>query len=216
MSTVHSEPQPATPARRALVVDDHELIRDAATAWLVEGGAVAAADAVATRREMHEMLASGTEYSIILVDLSLPDANGLEALTSLRETWPYVPVLVLSATTDMRTIHGALEAGAQGYCPKSCAKDGLLAAVRDVLDGKMSVPPEALLGFATLTKAPSLTSREMQVLRLLLKAMPSKVIARDLGIAEGTVKAHLNSIYRQFHVNSRAGAILAAINLGMN
>jgi DNA-binding NarL/FixJ family response regulator len=199
---------------RALVIDDHTGIRESVTSWLRDSGVCDEADGVASLREAKALLAT-RDYSIIILDLLLPDAQGLDGLTALRETFPDVPVLVHSGTTDIVTIHNALESGAQGYVTKDCSAEDLVKRVGDVLAGRMSVPAEALLAYGALTKPPPLSPREGEVLRLLLKGMPNKVIGRNLGMAEGTVKTHLYSIFRQLRVRNRAEAILAAIKLGM-
>jgi DNA-binding NarL/FixJ family response regulator len=201
---------------RALVVDDHPAMLDAVSAWLRRGSSmIGEVDTAATLREAREMLTRRQDYSIVILDLNLSDARQLEGLASLRETFPDVPVLVHSGDDDIVTIHGALEKGAQGYVVKNCRQHEFQKCVEEVLAGRMSVPANALLTYGALTTAPPLSPRETEVLRLLLKGMPNKVIGAHLGMAEGTVKTHLHSVFRQLRVRNRAEAILAAIKLGM-
>lgn len=143
------------------------------------------------------------------------------------------PVIVLSGTEDPAAIRHVLDLGVQGYIPKSSPPDVILNAVRLVVGGGIYVPPEAMKAasatplmpaFATAgngdgltTKerlATVLTDRQIDVLKLLAKGRPNKLIARELGISEGTVKIHLAAIFRALHVRNRLEALVAAQHLG--
>ncbi|MGF6494448.1 DNA-binding NarL/FixJ family response regulator [Luteibacter sp. 621] len=142
------------------------------------------------------------------------------------------PVIVLSGTEDPAAIRHVLDLGVQGYIPKSSPPDVILNAVRLVVGGGIYVPPEAMKAASTTTLTPAfalaggdglttkerlatvLTDRQIDVLKLLAKGRPNKLIARELGISEGTVKIHLAAIFRALHVRNRLEALVAAQHLG--
>jgi DNA-binding NarL/FixJ family response regulator len=209
---------------RALAVDDHRIILDAVTDALLSSSVVSAVDCALRLQDAQEMLARNADYDLVILDLNLDDAVGLDTLTELRESFPDVPVLVFSSTNSSDTMHLALEGGARGYVPKSSATEVLVYAVRLVLSGSVYVPPELLrLPKFVETRAaaqnasplPQFSPRQADVCRLLLQGMPNKVIAKRLGMAEGTVKAHLSTVFRVLQVNNRAQAVLRAHQLGM-
>lgn len=219
--TRDNTPKPST---RALLVDDHPIVLDALTNALLASSTVGSVDCAHRLQDAQAMLARNMDYSIVVLDLSLDDANGLAALESLRESYPDVPVLVFSSTDTVETILLALEGGARGYVPKSTPMEVFLNAVRTVLAGGIHVPPKALslpefVGARPVVRdaaaLPQLSPRQSDVFRLLLQGMPNKVIARRLGMAEGTVKAHLNTVYRVLQVASRGQAILRARQFGL-
>ncbi|MGA7438374.1 MAG: response regulator transcription factor [Luteibacter sp.] len=142
------------------------------------------------------------------------------------------PVIVLSGTEDPAAIRHVLDLGVQGYIPKSSPPDVILNAVRLVVGGGIYVPPEAMKAASASPMVPAfataggdglttkerlatvLTDRQIDVLKLLAKGRPNKLIARELGISEGTVKIHLAAIFRALHVRNRLEALVAAQHLG--
>jgi Response regulator containing a CheY-like receiver domain and an HTH DNA-binding domain len=143
------------------------------------------------------------------------------------------PVIVLSGTEDPAAIRHVLDLGVQGYIPKSSPPDVILNAVRLVVGGGIYVPPEAMKAASATPLVPAfatagggdglttkerlatvLTDRQIDVLKLLAKGRPNKLIARELGISEGTVKIHLAAIFRALHVRNRLEALVAAQHLG--
>jgi DNA-binding NarL/FixJ family response regulator len=211
-----------------LVIDDHPIVADALrqalltlerTAEVVCVGDLAAALAAAGE----------VQFDLALLDLALPDCAGPEGLARLREARPELPVVVVSATSDPETILEALDLGAMGFIPKTSTRDVLLNAVRLVASGGIYVPVEALR--ARDGKAPSapsvaagaagtvadlgLTSRQRDVLVLLLKGLPNKLIARKLELAENTVKVHVRAVLQALDVSTRTQALIAATRLGL-
>jgi DNA-binding NarL/FixJ family response regulator len=174
-----------------------------------------------------EIAARGAEPDLLLLDLSLPGLSGIAALKTWRIRFPAVPVIVLSATNDQQTVVAALGAGASGFIPKSSSNEVMLNAVRLVQEGGKYLPPEVLWptgGKAGAQPCPQdvsspetlgLTSRQLDVLRLLAAGAPNKVISRELGLAERTVKAHITAILRALNVSSRTQAVIAAARLGV-
>lgn len=215
---------------KILVVDDHPLIREAVRhvlAQLDEAVEVFDADSCAVATE--QML-THPDLDLVLLDLSLPGSSGLSALESLRERFPAVPVVVLSARDEPGVVVGALDAGAMGFIPKTSSNELMISALRLVFSGGVYVPPQAIAGGAhddTLVAEPAaptprvapaeigLTERQTEVLALMLQGMPNKVICRELNLAEGTVKIHVTAILKALGATNRTQAVIAASRLGL-
>lgn len=210
---------------RALVVDDHPLIQEAVSNVLrrlaPDADIVAAADC-----ERGLALAQqADELDLVLLDLNLPGISGIPALKLWRTTLPGVPVVILSATTDSQTVLAALGAGAAGFIPKSSSNEVMLSALRLVLEGGRYIPAEVLAQPGALrrpvrsvehsTRTLGLSPRQTEVLRLLATGAPNKVICRELGLADRTVKAHVTAVLRALNVSSRTQAALEAVKLGL-
>ncbi|MBZ9559869.1 MULTISPECIES: response regulator transcription factor [unclassified Modicisalibacter] len=212
-----------------LVADDHPMFREAmvgAIAAALPDSRVLEAASLAqasTLAEAHE------ELDLLLLDLALPDSEGLAGLRRLRETLPWLPVAILSAEQGRDTVLEALGLGAVGYLPKSTPRDDLLAALRQILDGQIYLPadilrrpgatrhaPSPTAGDALETAVSQLTAKQLQVLACLSRGESNKAIARDLAIAETTVKTHVSAILRKLGVNSRVQAILTAQTLDLD
>ena len=196
---------------KILVVDDHPLIQQAlAHALPALHGAIDVIAAI-NRDEALTALARHPDCALVLLDLTLPGAHGLDLLAQLRRDFPLLPVVVLSATHDRATVGAAMAAGAQGYIAKTSTPDELLDAVRTVLEGGRSVTSRIAALAPTVGgiagEALGLTHRQADVLRLLLQGKPNKLICRDLRLSEGTVKVHVSAILKALNVRSRAQAI---------
>lgn len=213
------------PALRALVVDDHPIVADAVATAIGALRLFSRVESAGSLAEALGALERDPACDLAVLDLHLADAQGRETLTGLRERFPDVPVLIFSGDGSLESITMAFECGARGYCTKSSPMSVVGGALRLVVSGGCYVPPEAvqLLGFPapasgaprTAEALPRLSGRQQQVFRLLLQGMPNKVIGARLDMAEGTVKAHLNTVYRVLGVRTRVEAILRAHQLGM-
>jgi DNA-binding NarL/FixJ family response regulator len=213
---------------KILIVDDHPLIREALRHVL----AVLDADiALIEAQNFAEGLAAASDnpnLDLILLDLGLPDADGIDALTELRRHYPAVPTVVLSATEHPATVMRAIEAGAMGFIPKTTSSHLLLNALRLVLSGGVYLPTEVLRqhqgtpepalrlaveasdGGKMLTpREIGLTARQADVLALLVQGKPNKLICRELDVAEGTVKIHVTAILKALNVTNRTQAVIA-------
>ncbi|MES3677617.1 response regulator transcription factor [Halomonas elongata] len=207
-----------------LVADDHPMFRDAmvgAIASALPGSRVLEADSLAAAVRQAE---SHDELDLLLLDLGLPDAQELAGLQQLREALPGLPVAIISAEQGRETVLEAIRLGAVGYIPKSTPRDDLIAALQQVLEGQMYLPadilrrpptpvassrcePAADLESSALAQ---LTAKQLQVLERMTCGDSNKQIARELNIAETTVKTHVSAILNKLGVNSRIQAILAA------
>jgi len=212
---------------RALVVDDHPIVVNALIASLTSLGTFDLIDHDPSLSQAMARLDADAGYDIVILDLNLGDTQGPETMIQVRERYPDLPVVIFSADESRESISAAYEHGVHGYLPKSFSMPVIVNAIRTVLAGSIYIPPQMIrmLGFSvpeTQTReaaetAPSikLSPRQEQVFHYLLQGMPNKVIANRLGMAEGTVKTHLNTIYRLLGVNSRAQVILRARELGL-
>ena len=175
------------------------------------------------------VIAEHPDVSLILLDLSLPDRDGFSVLAELRERFPAIAVVVVSAVHDPGNVRKALDLGALGYIPKSAQGDVILGALRLVLSGGIYVPPEILIrsgaspmaienyqygGMSDSSDYMGLTDRQLEVLGLMMQGKSNKTICRILELAEPTVKNHVTAILKTLNVTNRTEAVVAANNLG--
>jgi DNA-binding NarL/FixJ family response regulator len=202
---------------KILVVDDHVLIREALRGLFSElkpdATVLEAPDAARTVA----LLAEQPDIALILLDLSLPDCDGLVLLAELRAHHPGIPVVVLSGFPDRANVVQALDHGALGFIPKSAGREVMTSALNLVFSGGVYIPPE-ILGSGTPTAlkpqaSPAdlgLTERQVDVLALMMQGKSNKAICRRLELAEPTVKNHVTAILKTLGVSNRTEAVLAA------
>jgi Response regulator containing a CheY-like receiver domain and an HTH DNA-binding domain len=214
---------------RILVVDDHPLIREALRQVLrALDGDVELLEA-RNRDEALTLTRDNADLDLVLLDLAVPGAQGMNVLEELRDGHPALPIVVLSATEASDTVVRAIDAGAMGFIPKSSPSQVLVQALRLVLAGGVYLPREALRKDATMPapQAPQdpgalrsprdigLTDRQAQVLALMVQGKPNKIICRELNLAEGTVKIHITAILKALNVSNRTQAVIAVSRLGL-
>lgn len=205
---------------KILLVDDHHLIRTALIGVfeeLVPGATVLEAS---DGGDAWRQIEACRDLHLAMIDLALPDCDGLTLLARLRRDRPALPCVILSAATDRDAILRALDLGAVGFIPKSASRAVMVNAVRLVLAGGTYVPPEALArGERTPSPAPrtladlGLTTRQAEVLALLVEGRSNKWICRVLDLAEPTVKHHVSAIFRALNVTNRTEAAMAVADL---
>jgi two-component system, NarL family, nitrate/nitrite response regulator NarL len=210
---------------RLLLIDDHALVRKGLE-QLLESRGVEVVAAVGTGSEG---IACAQELSpdIVLLDVKMPDMNGLETLLQLRALGVEVPVLMLTMSRDEADLQAALRGGAQGYLLKDMDPEDLVPALQDAMKGNNVVAKE-LIGSLTRivqgqpkkdlrpgTLLSDLTPREQEILRHLAEGQSNKGIARVLDITDGTVKLHVKSILRKLGVRSRVEAAVIAVEHGL-
>lgn len=210
---------------KVLVVDDHPLIAEALRQVLKALDPNIEPLQAESATEARVLLGETANVALILLDLTLPDADGLDVLRELRAQYPAVPVVVLSASEEPAMVLRALDDGAMGFIPKSSNNQVLVGALRLVLSGGVYLPPQVLRAHA-VSPPPSasatthyrdigLTERQGQVLALMIQGKPNKLICRELDLAEGTVKIHITAILKALKVSNRTQAVIAVSRLGL-
>jgi DNA-binding NarL/FixJ family response regulator len=202
---------------RVLIAEDHSVVRSGLSDLVDGADGISVVGAVATGEEAVE-LATELGPDVVLMDLSMPGAGGVEATRELLARLPEARVVALTAFSDRRRVLEALDAGAIGYLLKDVEPDDLFAAIRAAARGESPLAPKAataLVSARSERHGPDLSPREEEVLALVAEGLPNKVIARRLEIAEKTVKAHLTSVFAAIGVTDRTQAALWARDNGV-
>jgi DNA-binding NarL/FixJ family response regulator len=199
---------------RVLIADDHAVVRQGLRTFLdlqedieVVGEAADGAEAVA--------LAERLAPDVVLMDLVMPGVDGVEAIRRLRERAPATRAVVLSSFIDDDRLFPVVRAGAAGYLLKDVQPAELVDAIRTVHGGGALLHPQVAARLLAEVAGDPLTPREREVLSLVGRGMANKVIARELGLAEKTVKAHVSSILAKLGVADRTQAALYAVREGL-
>jgi DNA-binding NarL/FixJ family response regulator len=223
---------------KVLLIDDHPLILSALQSVIEGLGSDTTVIGANSARAAREALKVHTDFDLVLLDLHLGDADGFEVLVEFRATYPALPVVVVSASDRTSDVIRSIDAGAMGFVPKRASNETLFEALHMVMSGGIYVPPMTM-GSEPATKpegdtVPSvlrvvregghdngfppgsmaladigLTPRQTEVLALLLKGQPNKLIARELNLSVETVKDHVAAVLRTLNVSSRTQAVLA-------
>ena len=227
---------------KVLLVDDHPLILAALQSVIQGLGDDVTVIGVETAEGARAALRADDSFDLVLLDLALGEVDGFDVLQELRATWPAVPVVVVSASERTSDVIRALDSGAMGFVPKRSSNELLREALGTVMTGGLYIPPSllgidrdalldpavrkgSLLGeHAQPTPAQQVTSldkigltpRQGEVLSLLLKGLPNKLIARELNLSVETVKDHVAAVLRALGVSSRTQAVLAVSQMNQN
>ena len=207
-----------------LLIDDHVMFRQGLkfllsdldeSLWFSEAGSC----------EQALKLLENETVSLILLDLNMPGTDGLGALQEVATASPGTPLAVLSGEDNPAIIRSAIDAGASGFVPKSSSSEILVAALKLILAGGIYLPENVLsyAGVAEPKRKPEtrhdpasfLSQRQTAVLLRAIQGQANKVIASDLGIAEGTVKTHLSAAFKALGVHNRTEAVFAAARFGL-
>lgn len=198
---------------KILIVDDHPLFRAGFHAVLAQSTLEASILSVATLEEALQLLGSDPDIALVLLDLHLRDSDGFTALRQIGERFPATACMIISGDEHDGIAHQSVAAGASGFIPKSFTADQMLAAIQHVLDGNVFVPPTT--EGPKSTTAASLTLRQLEVVSMLARGFSNKEIARELQLAERTVKAHVTAVFETLNVKNRTQAVIAAQQLGL-
>jgi len=201
-------------ALRVLVADDHPVVREGLAALINRRPDMAVVAEASTGQEAVEQFLLHRP-DVALLDLRMPEMDGVEVIAAIREQVPTARLVVLTTYADEEDIHRSLRAGARGYLLKDAPRDELLDCVRAVHDGQTVIPPAIALKLASRLMATELTPRELDVLRLLATGKSNKQIAAALFIAEGTVKTHVNALLRKLDAADRTGVVTLALKRGL-
>jgi len=219
---------------KVLLIDDHPLILAALQSVIQGLGDNVTVGAADSGRAARETLRNDPSYDLVLLDLHLGDADGFDLLGELRTKYPALPVVVISASDRTSDVIRAIDMGAMGFVPKRATNETLFDALQQVMSGGVYVPPMSMgadhqpqlsasphiqqvqkeASDAAFQTVPSLvqlglTPRQSDVLNLLLKGQPNKLIARELGLSVETVKDHVAAVLRALGVSSRTQAVIA-------
>jgi two-component system nitrate/nitrite response regulator NarL len=212
---------------RVIIIDDHALFRVGLQGLLQQRGI----EVVAAVADGHEglQLAEQLQPNIILLDLRMPDIGGLQVLQLAKQLGIRIPIVMLTTSNEEQDLVDSLRNGAQGYLLKDMEPDELVSALRDIEKGKnviaqgltdvlaRVVQGEPAMEDKNRVETPfsELTPRELEILCLLADGQSNKIIARNLGISDGTVKLHVKAILRKLNVHSRVEAAVIAVEQGL-
>jgi DNA-binding NarL/FixJ family response regulator len=215
---------------RVLMIDDHVMVLQGLKNLLcamVPGLQVDTASAIGPALDM----TAGVRYDLVLLDWNLDGCNGADAMQRLRDVGCAARIVVLSGDSDSQLVHTAIELGAAGFVPKRYSSEAMLSALDKVLKGGIFLPPDMPSGHVAaapgaapaLVEAeqhlsslvPGLTPRQVDVYRAAARGLPNKLIARELGIAEATVKTHLAAVFAVLGVRNRTEAAYHASREGI-
>jgi NarL family two-component system response regulator YdfI len=212
---------------RVVIVDDHLVVRTGLRLMLATSDDFELVGEAADGAAAVDIVAQ-VQPDVVLMDLRMPQMDGLEAIAHIRGRWPHIAVVILTTYNEDDPMIQGLQAGACGYLLKDCTLETLLNAVRAAARGEMVVQPDVMgriLAQAARAAAPApaapdrrpldLTEREREILDGVAHGDRNKEIAARLGISERTVGSHLNSIFAKLGVDSRASAVAIAIERGL-
>jgi two-component system, NarL family, response regulator len=199
---------------KLMLVDDHYLVRmGLASIMALEPDVEVCAEA--SSGEEARALYRVHRPDVTLMDLRLPDISGTETLQAIRSEFPDARIVIISTYVCDEEIYGALQAGAMAYLVKSVQRDELMRAIRKAAKGQRHIPAEVAARLAERVTRSQLSSRELEVLRLLVAGRRNREIAGTLDITEGTVKLHVSSILGKLGVADRTEAVTRALQHGI-
>jgi len=201
-------------AIRILTVDDHLLLREGIAAVLEAQPDMVLVGQASNGREAIDCFRQ-LRPDVTLMDLRMPDMNGIEAITAICREFRNARIIVLSTYAGDVQAAAALRAGASGYLLKNLVRTELLDTIRAIHAGKRRVPPEIATEIAEHVADDSLTERETEILKRVAAVKSNKRIAAELNIAEGTVKTHMKSILPKLDASDRTHAVMIALKRGI-
>jgi len=204
---------------RVAVVDDHPIVRQGLVGVLEDEADLEVVGAFGSAREAIGHVPR-LQPDVLLLDLEMPEQDGVEAIPLLLQAKDSLAILVFTAYDTEERVLGALRAGARGYLLKGASSDEIARAVRQVHAGGSYLEPRVASRLIAQVQTPrrtstSLSDREREVLRLVADGQPTKQVARTLGITERTVKFHVNSIFHKLGAENRAQAVALAAQRGL-
>lgn len=199
---------------RVLLVDDHPVVREGMAALLNRRPDMDVIGEVDNGRSAVEFFQQH-QPDVTLMDLRMPEMGGVAAIVAIREQFPQARIIVLTTYDGDEDIYRGLQAGAMAYLLKDSPRDALLETIRAVHAGQRRIPPEVASKLAERIMGPSLTERELSVLRLIVAGKSNREIGRALVITEGTVKAHVNNLLGKLAASDRTQAVTEALRRGI-
>ncbi len=223
--TAPSDAGSSRPLLRLLVVEDDRRIRRFLARILEASPALQVLDTVVSGQLALKRCAD-LQPDVVLLDLGLPDMDGVEVTRRIKEQWPSIEILVYTVFEDEDRVLEAIRAGAGGYLLKGARAERLVEAIQDVAAGGSVVQPRlarALLRHFQQPRPPTkqqglqvrLTDRELEILRLIAKGLSNRQVAELLGLSRSTVRTHLEHIYQKLDVSNRTEAVALGISQGL-
>lgn len=198
---------------RIIIADDHPLFRNAlhqAVELAITGAQLLEVDSI---DNLMKLLGEVDDVDLLLLDLKMPGASGFSGLALLRNQYPDLPVVVVSASEEPAVVQQAMRFGALGFIPKSAPMRTLVSALNTILEGDPWFPEGISLddapGDNIADRLASLTPQQFKVLTMLSEGMLNKQIAYELAVSEATIKAHVTAIFRKLNVKNRTQAVIA-------
>ena len=199
---------------RILTVDDHPMLREGIAAVLAnEEDMELVAEASNGREAIEQFRANRPD--VTLMDVQMPEVNGIDAILKIREEFPDARIIVLTTYSGDAQAARAIKAGASGYLLKSMVRKELIDTIRTVHSGKKRIPSEIAIELAEHHSDDSLTEREMEVLREVAAGNANKMVAQLLHVSEETIKAHMKNILSKLGANDRTHAVTIAVKRGI-
>jgi DNA-binding NarL/FixJ family response regulator len=198
---------------KILIVDDHALFRAGLRMLLATIGRDVTCLEASNLAEAQGLIAQHADLQICLLDLTLKDEHGLDAIHSIKATAPQVAVVVVSGVEESAMIRQCIDAGAMSFIPKSVAPEILTRALQQVLGGVVYLPEQIVDAMSTTQARPLLTPRQLQVLNCLSRGLPTKLISRELALSEHTVKEYIALVFQALGVRNRTEAVIKASQL---
>jgi len=201
--------------KHIMIVDDHALFRTGMKMILMQVGEAAGISEACSIKEAFDFCESGVD--VILLDIHMPGLNGIAGIKPIRDKFSKVPIIVLSASSDINDMQKAKELGASGFINKASLAEDMVSSISRVLDG-MTCFPDDLISKEHNAKSSldnALTARQIEVLIYLCEGKSNKLIARELEMSENTVRVHVSAILSTLGAVNRSEAILIAQREGI-
>lgn len=202
---------------KILLADDHKLVRAGLALVLKQMDDSVELIEAGTGREAVQLADAHADLDMILMDIDLPEGSGLEALAAIHAKKAGLPIVILSAMDDQAMVSRAMELGARGFIPKTASGEVMINSLRLVISGGVCLPSGYGDGVRNEGELnlPSLTHRQLEVLRFMAQGNSNKEIARELGISENTVRVHISAIISALDATNRTEAAYSAMRLGL-
>lgn len=223
MASLNNELTASQAGLRILIADDHALVRGG-LALLIEMASPGAEVLQANNLvQVTGYLQEEKSIDLLMLDLMMPGMQGEPDIKTISQSWPEIPIIIVSVNEDIDSIRNSLAAGAMGYIPKTSSPDVTVSAIQLVLAGGVYVPPHVLqLGNAESLKSETdsrlenrhgLTERQVEVLDLIAIGKSNQAVAGELGLTTGTIKMHVSAIFKRLGVSSRTEAAMKYLEL---
>jgi len=199
---------------RILIADDHSVVREGLVSLVKRKSDMTVVAEASNGREAVDLW-NEHHPDVALLDLRMPELDGVGAIKEIREVDPNAHILVLTTFDGDEDIYRAIKAGAKGYLLKDTAREALMDSIRRVHSGETCIPPTLAAKLADRVSGEALSAREIEVLQRIAAGKSNKEIGAELFISEGTVKTHVKSIFSKLDVVSRTEAVATATRRGL-